>query len=506
MVGQEHVKKTLLGQLESGKISHGYLFSGPRGTGKTSTARIFAKAVNCENYSSIVNRQSSIVYGEPCNKCLSCKSITDGSNLDLIEVDAASNRGIDEIRDLREKIKLSPVSSRFKVYIIDEVHMLTNEAFNALLKTLEEPPAHAIFILCTTEPNKLPETIVSRLARLIFSRAVLAELSEYIANIAKKENIKIDGEAIGAIAKEADGSFRDSASILDQISASGETISADAVKKITKASGFGQALEILDLILSRDLKSTIEVLVKLEGSVDFSKLTVDLVTQLKEILFLKIGVLKDAETQVLLLAEKTSVTDIKILTRLLLISEGEMRLYPSSQIPLILAFCDFCSDEVLLKAQKHSGDSGGGDEAGKEIDVVEEVKTEPVGTKHEVSADSVMPKDLADVEAVWGKFLDKIKNANAHVMAVLRNSNPVSFDGKTITLEVFFSFHKDKLQEPKIMDILCGTISEVMDKKVSFSVVLSNRKSKVPKTVSKSDVLDVDRGELTLVAQEIFAK
>jgi DNA polymerase-3 subunit gamma/tau len=189
LVGQEIVKKTLLQSFTQNRLSHAYLFAGPRGSGKTSTARILAKMVNCEDKT------------PPCNKCEICLSITDGSNLDLIEIDAASNRGIEDIRLLREKIKLSPSFSKKKVYIIDEVHMLTSEAFNALLKTLEEPPSHALFILATTDAQKLPQTILSRVQKLDFKLASKEELSIALKNIVDKEKIQIDEESINLIVK-----------------------------------------------------------------------------------------------------------------------------------------------------------------------------------------------------------------------------------------------------------------------------------------------------------------
>lgn len=190
LIGQDHVKKTLLSAFTNGKLGHAYLFCGPRGSGKTSTARILAKLVNCENSQSAVSNQTSAKLEKaesrelkadivlPCNKCSSCLSITDGSNMDLIEIDAASNRGIDDIRDLREKIKLAPSSLKKKVYIIDEVHMLTTEAFNALLKTLEEPPSHVLFIMATTEVQKLPQTILSRVQRFDFKQASSDEIKK----------------------------------------------------------------------------------------------------------------------------------------------------------------------------------------------------------------------------------------------------------------------------------------------------------------------------------------
>jgi len=213
----ENVREKFVHILSSGRIPHAFLFSGPKGTGKTSAARIVAKVINCELR--IKNQESSTKNIEPCNKCESCVSITEGRNLDVLEIDAASNRGIDEIRELKEKIKLSPVSARFKVYIIDEVHMLTTEAFNALLKTLEEPPAHAIFILATTEMEKLLPTIVSRCARVDFAKATNEEIAHSLERVIKGEKLKIaDADKfVSLIAGSSEGSFRDALGELQKV-------------------------------------------------------------------------------------------------------------------------------------------------------------------------------------------------------------------------------------------------------------------------------------------------
>ncbi|BBI31085.1 DNA polymerase III subunit gamma/tau [Cohnella abietis] len=208
MVGQQHIVQTLQNAIREDRLSHAYLFSGPRGTGKTSAAKILAKAVNCERGPAL----------EPCNECSQCERITSGSVMDVVEIDAASNRGVEEIRDIRDKVKYSPTEVRRKVYIIDEVHMLTTEAFNALLKTLEEPPGHVMFILATTEPHKLPPTIISRCQRFDFRRVSLEEQTGRLQEISDKEQITAEQEALRYIARLSDGGMRDAVSLLDQIS------------------------------------------------------------------------------------------------------------------------------------------------------------------------------------------------------------------------------------------------------------------------------------------------
>lgn len=281
VIGQDNIVKILKNQIITEKIGHAYLFSGTRGTGKTSAAKIFAKAVNCENHGT----------GEPCQKCETCKAIDNNNIMDIVEIDAASNRGVDEIRELRERVKYPPTVGSYKVYIIDEVHMLTTEAFNALLKTLEEPPKHVIFILATTEPNKLPTTILSRCQRFHFKRLELKDIYSRMDYICTELNVQIEEKTLKLIAKNADGAMRDALSILEQCLSINDDNMVDynSVKELLGISGDQLVYGLIENIIHKDIHSALNTLEQAYGNgKEIAQLVNQMVVCLRDMLILKV--------------------------------------------------------------------------------------------------------------------------------------------------------------------------------------------------------------------------
>ncbi len=279
LIGQEHVVKTLVNQIESGRLGHAYLFTGTRGTGKTTAAKIFAKAINCEHP----------INGSPCGKCATCKALSDPSNIDVLEIDAASNNGVNEIRELRENVQFPPVAAKYKVYIIDEVHMLSGAAFNALLKTLEEPPSHAVFILATTEVHKIPATILSRCMRFDFRLVSTERIAELIAKIYDEQGKKYEKEAVIAIAKAGEGSVRDALSVADvAISSGGEVLTYQDVTEILGTSNSEVLARFADELLSGDAGGALETVDALASlGKSMGVLMKDVTSLLRDVLIVK---------------------------------------------------------------------------------------------------------------------------------------------------------------------------------------------------------------------------
>jgi DNA polymerase-3 subunit gamma/tau len=348
IVGQEHVVRTLTNAIASGMVSHAYLFAGPRGCGKTTIARLLAKAVNCKN-----RKEGE---AEPCNQCDSCLEINQGNAMDLIEIDAASNRGIDEIRDLRDGIRFVPTKSKYKVFIIDESHQLTREAANALLKTLEEPPSHAIFVLATTEVHKMIPTIVSRCQRFDFRRLKVPEIIGRLETILEKEKINFEKEALSLIALAASGSIRDAESLLDEVvSFSGKerVVKKEIVETLLGITDKATIFKFLNYISQKKAKEAVGFLNELIfKGVDLKEFTKSLIQYLREILFLKIDSdfqnplflgLDDSEKKELKnLAESFSEPELQEILEKFMEAEEKMKYSSIPQLPLELAIVEIC--------------------------------------------------------------------------------------------------------------------------------------------------------------------
>lgn len=351
IVGQSHVIQTLTSAISSGKISHAYLFAGSRGTGKTTIARLLAKAINCED------RKGH----EPCNKCLSCIEFSEGRALDLIEIDAASNRGIDEIRELRDGIRFSPTRSKYKVFIIDEVHMLTVQAFNALLKTLEEPPAHAVFILATTEVHKVLPTILSRTQRFDFKKLTLSEILERLNLIIKKEGIKAEKGTLELIAINADGSMRDAESMLGQVitfagppAGGDKKITVEEVRQVLGIVDINLVMKFTDILISKDLSAVLIFINKLldEGH-DLIQFTKSLINYWRKLLLVKVDknlsllvgeeLTKEQLGVILKQSESFSLENLSKIIQLFIDAGREIKYSSLPQIPLELAVVEICA-------------------------------------------------------------------------------------------------------------------------------------------------------------------
>jgi DNA polymerase-3 subunit gamma/tau len=509
VVGQEHVTQTLLHAVSDGRVAHAYLFCGPRGTGKTSTGRILAKAVNCLNPEK----------GEPCNSCALCKSINEASAPDIIEIDAASNRGIDEIRDLREKVNYTPNLARYKVYIIDEVHMITKEASNAFLKTLEEPPPHAIFILATTEPHKVLSTIISRCQRFDFHRLSQSSVISKLNLICDKESINIVPEALRLIAKVTTGSLRDAENLLEQlVTYYGHEVELHQVQEMLGISGDLRIRELARHIVNKDITAGLKTINSVASDgLDLRQFNRELVDYLRELLLVKSGsedivdVTSDDLIEIKELAVSTNLDYLLIAVKRF--GEIDLRLDNYSSLPLELALVDCIlsvtgAKEPAKTKQVETEEPAKERVKVKQAEPEEKVASRPAKSTRQVpeaktQAKTPAPAKSAETEAEpgevtknpditsspemddlrdrWKDFVNAMRGegSKGNLDAFLRSScEPLSIEDNTLTLGFYHKFHKEYIEDPKYKHLVERKLREVFGRSYQVRCVLTSGKAK----------------------------
>ena len=511
--GQEQVTATLKNELETNKISHAYLLCGTRGTGKTSTARLLAKAVNC----------GSPVDHNPCDSCNSCVSINEGSSIDVIEIDAASNRGIDDIRNLREAIKFTPTLGKYKVYIIDEVHMLTNEAFNALLKTLEEPPAYVMFILATTEPHKLPATILSRCQRFDFKRISIQNIMTHLKSICGYEGMEADEAALRIVARNADGAMRDALSILDQCAVyGGKHIAESTVLEVLGISGDQHLMEMGDAILQGDAPRTILIIDELaSGGKEIYQFIKDLIAHFRNLLMTKI--LDNPEDVIDMSSEgiqalknsaakfdrESIVRCIKYLSEL----ENEAKWYSNPRILLevaVVRMCKAAGDDSLdglmarLSKLEKMISEGGGAVAVTAMKPVQSQLQEKAAAKPGAAKPaprSASPSAASsEILGKWNGFKQFLKERRKiKLMTFVHTAKPMKLDGNML----FLSFEKEDRYSKEALEMpeICRDIEkEALD---YFGSEIKIKCSMVNEEVSKENAaVDIVTAAMQLVGKD----
>ncbi len=475
----------LSSQITENKIAHSYLFIGPRGTGKTTTARIFAKALNCKD------PQKN---GDSCDKCESCKAISAGRYIDLIEIDAASNRGIDDIRALKDSIGLTPFSSKYKVYIIDEVHMLTLEAFNALLKTLEEPPKHAVIILCTTESHKVPDTIKSRCQVFKFKRPTVKQIMVRLEDICAKEAKELSKETLQKVAVAAYGGFRDAETILEQVLDGGVD-----VESLLGSNMLETFIKLSRAIIAGKSKEALEIINKLfEDGTDLVNWTNEYIRYLRDLLYVQAGYSKgvsDVPDDIFAIMEdqskKLEPSQLVFIIEKFMKATSEIKTSAIHQLPVelaIIASCEMASGNSEAKKPTNTGPKKGGSpeleftvsEEFSDFDVLDALDGKKnKNPKEEVSQGTEdVVESVITLQAVidsWNDILKTVKPYNHSVEALLRSCKPKDVDGGWLILEVAYAFHKDRLEAKKSREILEKALSDIFGAKLRFRCELRSK-------------------------------
>ena len=508
VIGQEHIVRTLKNQIENNNVGHAYLFCGTRGTGKTSTAKIFSRAVNCTNLHN----------DEPCNECENCREILEDKTMDVVEIDAASNNSVDDIRELRENVKYSPAKAKYKVYIIDEVHMLSQGAFNALLKTLEEPPSYVIFILATTEPHKIPATILSRCQRFDFKRVTVKDISSRMRYICEKEGIEADEKALNLIARNSQGALRDALSILDQcISFEGNKISYNDVIELLGSVNIEQLFDLAESVIKEDTRKSLQILNDfIIWGKDVRNLVNDLIDHFRNLMVCKISndldeIISLPEETIDLLKQQAETIDTNNLIRILnILSETQdgMKISSNPRVLMEVTMMKIAqpmfdeSKEALIKRIENleqkieSGNIKVNHiSTNQTVDNFNENNQQNNNTveKQEdenIEYENLKGDDIKLVEKSWKKILQKMKeDKNQVIRALLQDVD--SFNISEDTLYIIFtdnySFAKSRLDSPSTIQYVEKVIREVLNRSFSVKIALKSQLSNLNTQIKKED-------------------
>ena len=482
VVGQEHVTQTLANAIEQKRIAHAYLFCGPRGTGKTTIARIFAKCLNCTG-------GPKIDFDDKDSRCV---EITEGRSLDVLEIDGASNNGVEQVRELRETCKYAPANSQFKIYIIDEIHMLSTAAFNALLKTLEEPPAHVKFMFATTDPEKVLPTILSRCQRFDLRRIPSALITKHLAQIAKQEKVKINEAALYAIARGADGGMRDAESTLDQlISFCGDKIEEPDVLSMFGLAAESQILKLSKAVLAGEIQTALTELNELaQSGKDLGRLLSDLLNHFRNLLIFQISrgdlnLLEVSEAEVAALKEQSALANTDAFTRILeVFADAELRLRDAASKKIMVEVALLRAiearnalplDAVLRQLnQLRDGQSGAGVSPAQSTERRSPARLETaVAHKHAepvLGAPSVTPAALvethaisADLAATWTKLVEAVSRVSPFIRTYLLEAGPISFDKNILVIgfDPEFADHLALIDNPRNHTLLQTKLAEI---------------------------------------------